>query len=146
MVDRDGPATTLRGAYRLTFTYDRDRVRLVDQERVDMVAPVGEPAHIPRGVTGFWVQLRDSRGLRLYQRVVHQPLRFDVEVFPEKRGDPIERRPVEDPHGTFSVLVPALPDARTVVLFSSPPAPERSAEAADQLLSAKLRSGRKRGE
>jgi hypothetical protein len=132
----------LRGTYRLTFGYDRDRVELLDRQRVDMVAPPGEPEPVPRRAAGFWVELRDQRGRRLYQRVVHQPLRFEVEIFPERRGDAITRRAVDHPRGTFSLLVPDLPDAETVVLFSSPLEPEKSGEAARELLSVELRGGR----
>ena len=142
MAEHDEVLAPFRGTYRLTFGYDRDRLELLDRQRVDMVAPPGETAPIPRRAAGFWVELRDGRGRRVYQRVVHQPIRFEVEVFPERRGDPIVRRPVDHPRGTFSLLVPDLPDAQTVVLFSSPLEPEKSGEAASELLSVQLRTGR----
>jgi hypothetical protein len=135
-----------RGVVRLTFEYERDRVRLIERQRVDMVAPVGESEPIKRGATGFWVELRDGRNRLLYQRVVYQPVRFEAEVFGEKPGDPLSWRPIANPRGTFALLVPDLPEANAVRLMSSPFEPERATEPARELLSIKLRgaSGDKR--
>ena len=103
------------------------------KESIDMIAPPGEPEPLPERAAGFWVELRDGRGRRLYQRVIQQPVRFEVEVFPEKLDDPIEWRPLASPEGTFALVVPDLPDARTVVLFSSPFEPGRSGEPAEDV-------------
>src|SRR5439155_17519938 len=91
-----------RGAVRLVFAYERDRVRLVERQSIDMIAPPGEPEPLPERAAGFWVELRDGRGRRLYQRVIQQPVRFEVEVFPEKLDDRIEWRPLASPQGTFA--------------------------------------------
>src|SRR4051812_36199358 len=128
-----------RGAVRLTFSYEKDDVRLVDRQRVEMMAPPGEPDRIPRRASGFWVELRDGRNRVLYQRVIAQPVRFEAEVFGEQPGDPLGWRPVSDPRGSFAIVVPELPDGDTVKLFSSPLTPESAAEPASELLSVPLR-------
>jgi hypothetical protein len=128
-----------RGAVRLTFSYERDDVRLVDRRRVDMMAPPGEPDRIPRRASGFWVELRDARNRVLYQRVVRQPVRFEAEAFGDKPGDPLGWRPVADPSGSFALVVPDLPGGETVALVSSPFEPEAAGEPARDLLSVPLR-------
>lgn len=140
-MDRQRPP---RGAYRLTFEYHGDDVRLVHRTRVDMLAPLGEPGPLPKGASGFWIELRDRGGAPLFQRVVAQPVRFEDEVFNAKRGDPIERRPISDPRGTFSLLVPDLPEAESFALVSSPPDPLRSGEPALDVVHEALRSDGKR--
>ena len=128
-----------RGAVRLTFSYERGDIWLIDRQRVDMIAPPGEPDRIARHAIGSWVELRDVRNRVLYQRVVSQPIRFETETFGERPGDPLGWRPVADPSGSFALVVPDLPDAERVALFSPPLKAEAAGEPASELLSVPLR-------
>jgi hypothetical protein len=123
------------------FAYEGSRVRLLDHERVDMVAPPGELKPIPKRASGFWIELRDQRGRRLYQQAMRQPVRYEAEVFPEDHRELPHYVPRSKPEGAFIVLVPDIPEARTAVIFSSPPEPGRSAEPATELLEVPLRHG-----
>src|SRR4051812_15257634 len=105
-----------RGAVRLTFGYDGDRVRLVERLPLDRVAPGGDPGPPPKDAAGFRVELRDSRGRPVYWRTLHNPIRLEHEVFSERPGDPITHVPADDPRGTFFLVVPDLPEAKDVVL------------------------------
>jgi len=129
----------VRGAFRLVFTYKGSEVRLLDRERVEMLAPPGERTVIPKRAAGVWVELRDGRGRRLYQQALHQPIRYEAEVFPEDQRELPRFVPRADPEGAFVVLVPDLPDAESAVLFSSPPEPGRQGEPASELIQVPLR-------
>lgn len=86
---------------------------------------------------GFWVELQDASGRSLYRQVMHTPIKSHVELFSRDHRAPITRKPyvevfAKDPSrvvergnvrvakGTFFVLVREIPQASTVVLFSSP--------------------------
>lgn len=139
MASRAEATKPVRGSVRLLFEYQGARVRLVERQQLEGIAPTGSAEPLPRRASGFWIELRDGADRRLYQRVVHQPVRFQAEVFGEKPGDRLEWRSVADPRGTFDLVVPDLPDAKTARLFSSPPEPERSSEPAVEILSVPLR-------
>lgn len=105
---------------RLTFAYDEREVRLVRVERLAArsLAAVGAP---PReGQVGHWVEIRDADGEVIYHRVLHNPMRDDIEVFGDEPGAPLRR--VENPvrSGEFQVRVPDLPAAHELVLQGSP--------------------------
>jgi hypothetical protein len=129
-------------AIRLTFGYEGSSVRLLDYESIEMLAPPGEPEAIPKGASGFWVELRDQRGRRLYQHAMRQPVRYEAEVFPENHAELPHYVPRSTVEGAFVVLVPEIPGAHTAVLFSSPPEPGRSGEPASELIEVQLRKRR----
>lgn len=138
MADRE-PAAENTGAIRLLFAYEGSEIRLVDREHVDMFAPPGEPQPIRKRAAGFWVELRDERGRRLYQQALRHPIRYEAEVFPEDQSEQPHYVPRERVEGAFVVLVPDLPKAYVAALFGSPPEPGRAGEPATELLEVPLR-------
>jgi hypothetical protein len=121
-------------SWRLTFRYDEDGVvELADRQRVPMVAP-GSPGPVRTGGTysGSWVELQDREGRVLFDRVLHDPFRRQVEGY-----DPPGRRarvtPAPRRAGQFAVILPAIPEAATVVVWSSPLEDERRTEAAREV-------------
>jgi hypothetical protein len=118
---------------RLTFAYEGSTVRLVSRMSVEMLLPRPNATPIREGQSGFWYELRDHQDRILYQRAVHNPIQFDVEIFPEDQKAAIHRRALANPHGTFDLLVPDVPEGDHVVLFSSPPQPERSTASASEV-------------
>jgi hypothetical protein len=114
--DRGGAAP--EGALRLTFSYDRKGIHLEEIQPLEgMPTPPTDPIeHGPEA--GFWYELRDAGGRTLYRQVAHDPLRQEVEVYTE--GAPIDRQAVEGYADTFTLLVPSLEGATTIVLFGSP--------------------------
>ncbi|MGH3368748.1 MAG: hypothetical protein ACRDPR_01990 [Nocardioidaceae bacterium] len=107
-------------AVRLFFTYDATGVRLESQQLVDALIPGTDT---PREeIPGHFVEVRDARGQRLAQVPIRGAFRTTIEVFPERKGDPITVVKVPQPAGAFTVLVPVSPDAaRYVVVNRQPP-------------------------
>ena len=123
-------ADTTDTALRLTFSYNRERVTL-DFIRTleEMPTPESDPLeHDPEA--GFWYELRDADNITLYRQVVHNPLRYDAEVYLEEGT--IVRQVFDDYADTFDLLVPALATAARIALFSSPLNPETLGEAASE--------------
>jgi hypothetical protein len=105
---------------RLTFAVANGAVRLVSRQRLDMICPP-QPGPGPEAGRsgGFWVELLDARGKPLFQRVmavqpglsaeVHDPQGGIERVFGAAAGEVI-----------FEVLLPDLPEARSVTLMGQP--------------------------
>jgi hypothetical protein len=130
------PVDTRRfpSSWRLTFRYDEGGVvELADRKDLPMIAP-GSPGPTASGgeYSGTWVELQDQQGRVLFERVLHDPFRTMVEVhYPPGRKSKVVPGPRQP--GEFEVLVPAMPDAATVVVWSSELDPERRNEAAQEV-------------
>ncbi|MFE2581529.1 peptidoglycan-binding protein [Streptomyces sp. NPDC059378] len=131
---------------RLTFSYDSADwaqggpvVRFVSREDLEMTAPLAaDPDDSPHGRAGFWYELRDAAGRVLYRRGRHQPIAVLREVpGPEDDGG-LVALPVDAPRGTFELIAPLLSEGASVVLFSSPPDPDRLDEPASEIFSLPL--------
>jgi hypothetical protein len=125
-------------AWRLTFQYEGEDVHVVSQERVEMLAPPDDEELLRQGDAGYWVEVRDDHGSVLYRQVVHDPIRTDLEVFPEDPSQPIERVEVERPQGVFQVVVPDLPDGSEAVLQGQTSRQELRSQAARPLVATRL--------
>jgi hypothetical protein len=104
-------------ALRLTFSYEGDEVRLVNQRSLEMIAPPTD--ELSGHEQGFWVEVRDDRDETLHRLVMEDPLRRDVEVFSPDAEQSVYRVPVEKSSGLFVVVVPDLAGADHVALMSS---------------------------
>jgi hypothetical protein len=130
------PADTRRfpSSWRLTFRYDQGgAVELARRQELPMVAP-GSPGSITSGgeYSGSWVELQDREGQVLFERVLHDPFRSMVEVHtPPGRKSKVVPGPRQA--GEFEVLLPAIPEAITVVVWSSELDAERRNEAAREV-------------
>lgn len=104
------------GSLRLTFAYEGRSVELQSVEPVEAVAPAPPPSE--RGIAGFAVELLRSDGELLFRRMLDDPLGDSVEMPAGDRDKerPFERATVEEPSGTFIVMVPAVEGAE-VALF-----------------------------
>jgi hypothetical protein len=130
---------------RLTFEYQGETISLVGRSSVEMLLPSAVKTPIHQGQSGFWYELRDRQDRVLYQRAIHNPIRFEREIFPENPEEPIRRAKVANPRGVFDLLVPDVPEGEIVVLFSSPFEPERSAAPASELFRVSIKQQLKRG-
>ena len=128
------PDQKTKRALRLTFSYERANVQLNAVQRVTMRPLPADPLQESGNATGFWVELRDAADRPLYRRVTQNPVRFAAE-FPTAESDrPLAWGDLDEPRGTFVLVVPDLPAAQTVLLFSSPPGPEGSGQPASELV------------
>ena len=131
---------TTDNALRLTFSYNRQGVTLGSIRTVEgMPTPESDPIeHDPEA--GFWYELRDADNTTLYREVLHNPVRYDAEIYLEGEGT-IVRQVFDNYADTFDLLVPALATATQIALFSSPLNPETLGEAATQLATFSLTNG-----
>jgi len=86
-----------------------------------------------KGESGFWYEVRNDRGQILYSHAKFNPIRFEREVFPEDPQESPHWVKIKKPAGIFELLVPDIPEATEVVLFSSPLKPEESGKPAEEI-------------
>lgn len=109
-------------ALRLTFSYDGDKVKLISQQRTDMIVPPSDPVTGFRQQKGFWAEVKSESDKTLYRQVMHNPTRNDAEVFPDPEvpGEGISRQPAPKRKGVFVVVVPDTEKGNEVTLSRSP--------------------------
>jgi hypothetical protein len=112
---------------RLTFSYDKGDVKLINKQAVRMTAAPSYPLSKFEGQSGFWMLLKDKEGKHLYRRIIQNPIRTDEEVFSEDSSEGIIRTPVSHPKGEFQIVVPDIPEAEELEFVSSPLEIEKSA-------------------
>jgi hypothetical protein len=134
------PAAAVPRAQRLTFSYEGSNVHLLSRQTVEMIPPPSDPVQDSERQAGFWYTLRDREGRPIYRRVVHNPIRHDVEVFSDDPERSVSRVRVSEPRGVFSLLVPGLDEPYTLTLHSSPPG--ATGEAAQEIARFDIRRSR----
>jgi hypothetical protein len=118
---------------RLSFAYHGGDIRLARTERVAMIAPGGTTP--PEGdQAGYWIEVRDTDGNRLYYRPLHNPMRRDAEVFGDAPGEPMYQHDASESDGEFDVLVPDLPHAAELLLYGPPPDADSAVAASRELV------------
>ena len=110
-------------------------MRLVSEQRVNMILPPSQPPDELERQAGFSVILRDEHGQPVYARAVPNPFQFDREVFDRDPTRSIRREPNPHPRGTFVVLVPALKNALRLEFFGHPLRPKAHLEPTRRLAS-----------
>ena len=56
----------------------------------------------------------------MYQKTISNPIQTDIEVFSNESKETITRQKVSISEGSFSILIPDLPEAKTFSLFGNP--------------------------
>jgi hypothetical protein len=120
-------------ALRLTFAYRGTQISVVGSERVAMIVPASIDAPPEPATSGYSFALFDAQGRVIYLRPLHRPIRTDAEAYAPGQGRAIERVPLAQQEGRFTVLVPDLADAHAFRL-SGPPDPRRPDEPAQELM------------
>lgn len=124
------PSFTLR----LTFAYDSTSIRLINSQRVEMIAPPAVTPPPQAGQAGYWVELRNAQGELLYHHPLSSPLQVDHEVFSNDPKQPLMRVPIPNPQGQFTVLVPDLPGTAAFILNGPPTGAASQFEPSKELL------------
>ena len=107
----------IRRAFRILLTFEGKTFHLQSAVRIEKVTPASVPIEGAEHETGSWFALEDAKGHMLYRRFLHN-LFLGAEVHTdEKRG--LQRVVPAQTSGTLSILVPELPEAKTLVIFSS---------------------------
>jgi hypothetical protein len=116
-----------------TFSYEGKNIELISQQRIEMLPPPPESTFLQEGQSGFWYELQDESGSILYQRSIHNPIKFEMTAYSNDPEIPMKEVTVENPQGVFELLAPDMGEARTLVIFSSPMDPELTAAPASEL-------------
>ena len=111
-------------AVRLTFSYEGDNVKLISQQRTEMIVPPSDPLKGYGKYKGFWAELMNQRDKPLYRQVMHNPTRNDAEIFLDTPGESISREPAPKRKGVFVVVVPDTDKGEEVRLCRSSPETE----------------------
>jgi hypothetical protein len=111
-------------ALRYTFEYDDAAVRMLRRSKLDKQTAPSYKWEGADGESGFWVELRDASQQVLYRRVMDDPA-FRYEAPLDDNGT-LRTPTAVGRKGTFSVVVPDLPQARTLMVWASRP-PEAAA-------------------
>lgn len=121
-----------RTSWRLLFRFDGQGVSLVRRERLQKIAPGTTPdAPTPGKNSGAWLDVLDHSGQRLFHRLLSDPLRTRAEHHsPDGRIELHLRTP--EPC-EFTVIVPDIPGASDVALYSSPTDHERMLDPAREI-------------
>ncbi|MEP6742241.1 MAG: hypothetical protein ABJB61_07055 [bacterium] len=111
-------------------------MKLVSQQPVDMTVPASDPLKGYEEHKGFWAEVKNDQDKTLFRRVLHNPTRNDIEVFPEDPEEGISRLPAPKRKGKFVVVVPDTGKSHEVTLSRSSGAPEIEAEGAPKGMAA----------
>ena len=106
-------------ALRYTFEFEGAAVRMLRQRRLDKQTVPYYAWEGADGESGFWVELRDTSQKVLYRRVMDDPT-FRYEAPVDDKGA-LRTEAAGGRKGTFSVVVPYLPLARTLMVWASRP-------------------------
>ncbi len=101
---------------RVTFAYDAKTITLHHVRRVAMRAPAPATEIPGKGAVGYWLAVEHRDGGIAYHMPIHNPLKYDREVFHDSTGGHISRIDADQSSGTFEVLVPDLEDGAHLVL------------------------------
>jgi hypothetical protein len=126
-------------AWRVTFAYDGDRVRVIGKQRVDTMSPPDDSDNIADVAAGYWVEVRDAQGESLHRQVLANPLNDQLEVFSPDPTQPLHRIDAPAPSGVFQVLVPDDPAGHDIVLHGRALSAEVNERASRQLVRSVLR-------
>jgi hypothetical protein len=107
-------------ARRLTFSYKGTNIKIISQHKIEKVLPPSDYLDTKNNRSGFWYEITDDNQNILYQKSISNPIQTDIEVFSNKLEESIMRQKISQIEGTFSILIPDLPDAKTFSLFGNP--------------------------
>lgn len=106
---------------RLTFLVKNGAVELLSEQHVDMKR-LEQPPVAPGATHPFWLELRSSTDQTLASHPVSDPTVAEIEVFSEDAEQNIKRLPHERAENAFSVVLPDVVGADSVVLMRAPAA------------------------
>jgi hypothetical protein len=134
-------AKEVNRAIRLTFSYTNNEIKLISKQIIKKVLPPSFSIDDSKDYSGFWYQVTDDAQRILYLQVIHDPVRVYAEIFSNNPEDEsISRKKIENIQGTFTILLPEIPDASKMAIFASPFDPELINEPAKEIFQLSLRN------
>jgi hypothetical protein len=107
-------------AIRLTFSYEGDNITLVSRQKVDKFLPSSALSVNPPVSSKSWFELSDPQRNLIHTRSLDNLIKKDMEVFSEDPNNSIHRQKIPDIKGTFSILIPDIPNATNFDIFTLP--------------------------
>lgn len=104
---------------KIKFSWKEDKIRIISQKTIEMVCPPSDTIKYDKNQSGFWVELQDKEHGILYRRVTRNPIQRDIEIFSDEKTESISRKAIDINQGEFEILVPFMPEAKTLVLYGS---------------------------
>ncbi len=118
---------------RLRLAYDKERIRLAAVRTFMKVLPVAAKSPLSQGSAGTWLEVLDKEGRVLWSKNLGPVLRFDLEVHNGTKTNSFTRVPNPEAAGFFDVIVPMLPGAAGVRLFTPPLRPDAGQVASSEV-------------
>jgi hypothetical protein len=111
--------STANRAYRLRFSVEEKKMKLIAAIRLHMVTPPSIPLEEMHQKCGFWFTLQDSEGRPVYRRGGGNPFVAQRELFTGEKI-PLRRASTEKGSNTVELLVPDIEGAKILVISASP--------------------------
>lgn len=109
-------------AIRLSFSIDGCTIQLAQAHSVEMTLFSSENLDADAPRAPFWYEVQDEAGIPLYRAFGRNPLDPWMEVATGDPKMPLAHRKADRPENFFSLAVPELAGAHSVVLFGFAPA------------------------
>jgi hypothetical protein len=113
-------STQSNRAIRLTFSYEGNNIKLISRQNIEKVLRPSTQFHIQENQTGSWYELTNDQQHVLFRQIIDNPIKVDAEVFSDNKTESISRHMLSDIRGTFSIVVPDIPEGKNFDLFNSP--------------------------
>lgn len=113
------PGKQLPRAVRLTIEYDKNSIRVVGRQNVDMLVPPSDPTQPSMRTSGFWYEVKDAQDSSLYRRTMPNPIGRDIEVYDVDPARSMHRTADDRSSGVFTILVPYLEKGVALTLSST---------------------------
>ena len=104
-------------AIRLSFSIDGSAIQLVHEYRVEMTVFPSAIIEADQPRARFWYEVQDKAGIPLYRGFGRNPLDPWMEVATGNPERPLAFRKAERPDNYFTLVVPDLEGAHSIVLF-----------------------------
>lgn len=106
-------------AWRFSMAFDDGALAVNDIAAVEMRVGPSDRTDDMSSFTGFWYELHDANEAVIFRRITPNPMSVFAEIAVE--DGKFTRARLDGSAGDFEILVPALGDARTLVIFGPNP-------------------------
>jgi hypothetical protein len=107
-------------AMRLTFSYENNNIKLIDEQKIDKIIPPSTPLNeLENKRVNYLLEVKDDKNNTIYRQVIENQIKRDIEIFSDEPKESIFRKELPEIKGVFSVVIPDDPQAESLDIFSS---------------------------
>jgi hypothetical protein len=107
-------------AKRLTFSYENNNIKLINEQKIDKIIPPSTPLpDLENKRVNFLLEVSDNKNNTIYRQVIENQIQRDIEIFSDEPKESIFRKELPEIKGVFSVVIPDEPQAESLDIFSS---------------------------